>query len=112
MDNDRRKAMRICNEIMGYFVEHRAKKLQVEMDVSNSVIEINVSADLPDRPHDLDAFISAMDEPRQPEMDEYYDGLLGFNSKLQGYRLLGTMVDKVNISYENGCLSVHVERRQ
>lgn len=112
MDHDRRKAMRIVTEVMGYFVEHNAQKLQVELDVSKGIIVVMVSGCLPLKPYDLDTFISAMDEPRQPEMDEYYDGLLGFDSKLQGYHLLGAIIDKAEITYEDGCLSVRIERRQ
>ncbi len=112
MDKDRRKAMLICSEVMGYFVEHRAQRLQVDFDVSNGRIAVTVSGHMPDRPHDLAALRAALNEPRQPEMDEYYDGLLGYDSAQHGYHLLGAVVDEAEIRYEDGFLSIHVIRRQ
>lgn len=112
MDKDRRKALRICSEIMGYFLEHRAQRLQVDYDVSSGVISVTVSGHMPARPGNLDVLEAVLNEPRQPEMDEYYDGLLGYDSVQHGYHLLGAIVDQADIRYENGFLSIHVIRRQ
>ena len=112
MDSVRRKAMRLCTEVISYFVENQAKKMQVELETLSGTITITVSGYLPARPNDLEVFIAALDEPRQPEMDDYYDGLLGGNSLLQGYHLLGAMVDTSKVTYENGSLSVHLIRKQ
>jgi len=112
MENEKKKAKKMCAEIISYFIEHRIYHMSVDINFTEELLSITVSGHSPVMPTDLDQLNVVLNEGRQPEMDEYYDCLLGSDSNNQGYFLLGAMVDHADIIYEGDMLHITLERKR
>lgn len=85
-------------------------QVNIDFDFGDEGFFITVSGQTPNKPLDLEQLAAALQEARQPELDEYYNDLLGTDSKNQGYHLLGAMVDASDVRYDGSILSVRVGR--
>ena len=110
MEKERKKALKIAAEIIRYFIDHLIMQMSVDFDFGDDGFFVTVSGRTQEKPHDLDQLAAALQEARQPELDEYYNDLLGTDSKNQGYHLLGAMVDASDVRYDGTTLSVRVGR--
>ena len=110
MEKEKSKALKIAAEIIRYFVSHQIVQMSVDFDFRDDGFWIAVSGATREKPQDLDQLAAALQEGRQPELDEYYDDLLGTDSKNQGYHLLGAMVDTSDVQFDGITLTVRVGR--
>lgn len=110
MEKERIKALKIAAEIIRYFIDHVILQMNVDFDFGDEGFFVTVSGQAPAKPHDLEQLAADLQEARQPELDEYYNDLLGTDSKNQGYHLLGAMVDSSEVRYDGTTLSVRVRR--
>lgn len=110
MKKEKRKALKIAAEIIRYFVSQHIMQMSVDFDFRDDGFFIAVSGTTHKKPKDLDQLAAALQEGRQPELDEYYDDLLGTDSKNQGYHLLGAMVDSSDVQFDGTTLTVRVGR--
>ena len=112
MDGSKKRAMRICAELLGYFIAHGAQHMNIDFQADGEHMDIAIAAQVAAVPADLAGLRAALNEPRQPEMDAYYDSLLGNETGTNGYHLLGAVVDEAEVGCENGLLSIRVRRRK
>ena len=109
MDNKLR-SVKILEEVLGYFLHHGVEKLDISFfsDEKKLIITVRGSTDV--EPQDLPQLTKLLNEPRQPEYDEYYWSLLGATGKRQEFQLLGALVDEGDASFTDGLLSIHIRR--
>lgn len=111
MSNERMKATKILEELIGYFFNHNIDHLKMDLNYKEKEFIIQVEGQCSSRPSDLDHLIELLNEPRQDELEEYYWGLLGGNSQRQELDLLGSLVDCSEVTYEENILSITVYRK-
>ena len=111
MTSERMKAMKILEELIGYFFRYQINDLQMDLHYDTKSFKIMVEGTCNRRPADLDHLNELLNTPRQTELEEYYWGLLGGNNERQELNLLGSLVDCGDVSCENGKLSITVYRK-
>jgi len=110
MKSDRVKALQLCTELVDYFLQNHVVNVRMDMDFQEDHFTIEVSGKTPNVPTDLYELADALHEGRQPEMDEYYDSLIGNVYADQGFHMLGAMVDESEVRYRDGVLFIKVRR--
>ena len=111
MKRDSEKARHILAEIIGYFLDHDIHQMEVLFAPEDEGCRIEVSGRTPQVPEDFEDFRRAMSDGFQPEMEEYYDGLVNIGSGKEHHYLLGTMVDRAEVTYDDGILRVKIFKR-
>ena len=112
MTNERMKAIKILEELIGYFFNHQINDIQMDLHYGETEFKIMLEGTCPSRPADLDFFSDLLNTPRQPELEEYYWGLLGGNDSRQELNLLASLVDCGEVSFDHQKLSVIVYRKK
>ncbi len=111
MRNERMKATKILEELIGYFFNQNIDHLKMDLNYKDKEFIIHVEGLCTSVPTDLDHLAELLNEPRQAELEEYYWGLLGGNSQRQELDLLGALVDYADVSCEKNILSITVHRK-
>lgn len=101
------QALRLLSVLVGYFWRNRIRELNVSLKQRKEEYEIEVSGFAPAAPSDLDEFKRGLQEGCQPELADYYDQLLGPDSgDTDAYYLLGAVIERADITYEEQRLTV------
>ena len=105
------KNMRIMADLMTYCHQLGALDYHIDMKhaegVSHCTIRCAVPSIDPERLAELD---TELNRPRQKEIEQNFWGLSGENDIDAELTLVGMMVDKATITYENGQLTIHCIR--
>lgn len=110
MEKNKTLTLKIASEIMHYFMDHKIMQIQMSFDYSPAHFFIEVTGKSTTKPDDLDKITHALNDGRQPELEEYYFDLLGDDTSEPNYYLIGAMLDKAQVNYENQQLTIQVWR--
>lgn len=104
------KVMQLSAELADYLIENgiRAVDIHLELEPDHFTITVSGRSDTP--PDSLERFATALRERRQPEMDDYYDNLIGCCYRDEGYHMLGALVDASDVTWESGRLTIRVRQ--
>lgn len=110
MERETYKARKIIEELMSYFLKHGLKKITIELDMNDerTYISLNGKSDYP--VHDIDQLVELMNATRRPELEEYYENLLGNSYSDYDLDLIGAMVDRAHYKCEGDRLWMDVIR--
>lgn len=113
MRHEHRKVSRIADELITFFLEHHAKeiKLNVKDLQDREVITIKASPvdHLNEVIEDLEKVLSY---PRESEMEEYFWELAGECDYSSELALVGSMIDRANIDYEEDYICLELIRKK
>lgn len=112
MNSERMKAIKILEELIGYFFSHEINDIQMDLHYGDAEFKIMVEGTCKNRPADLDQLSELLNTPRQIELEEYYWGLLGGSRNRQELNLLGSLVDCGDVDLKHEKLSVTVYRKK
>lgn len=105
------KNLRIMNELVAFFYSSGCTDIHIDLSINNNISSFlligNVS-NLKDK--DFEALKQSLCVPRQHEIEEYYWNLMGENETGSQISLVGMMIDKCNISFENNVLTLEIYR--
>lgn len=107
---NRIRSVKILEEVIGYFLHHQIDHQDIDFFADDERMDITVSGEIPIPPKDLEHLHNLLNEPRKPEYEEYYWSLLGATGKRQEFQLLGSLVDSGSARWEDGILTVHIQR--
>ncbi len=110
MKSDRMKALQISSELVDYLLQNDMDRINMVMMLEEDHFTIEVSVPTEQPPEDIDELAEALKGPRQPEMEEYYDALIGCEYRDEGYHMLGALVDESEIRFQYGQLTIKVRR--
>lgn len=112
MNGERDKAQKIMQELVSYFLEQKVEDLQMNLTVNREGIWLEIEGQISQCPSDLTSLRGMLEVKRQPEMDDYYEHLMGIPREQEDYSLVGMLVDSAEISYqeENRLLNVRIYR--
>ncbi|MEN1759203.1 hypothetical protein AAIG11_01835 [Anoxynatronum sibiricum] len=111
MTSERMKTIKMLEELIGYFFRNNINDVQMDLHYGETECKIMLEGTCLSRPADLDQLNELLNTPRQPELEEYYWGLLGGNDTRQELNLLGSLVDCADVSYDLQKLSITVFRK-
>ena len=112
MSHEYNKAVKMLEEVIAYFVSHRMMELEMNISIKSDVSIITVSGLTKTQPDDLNQLSQSLNNPRQPEVEEYYWRLLGGNNKTEQLHLLGALVDEANIMFDDHRLTITLTRKK
>lgn len=111
---EKEKACRIMNELLVYFLSNDIVDFQANVQFHNNGFRVELQGNCSKAPADMNEFAKMLRIPRNPNMEDYYDELLGTSKSHAGsreYHLLGMMIDDAQISYEDFVFKVSIYRR-
>lgn len=104
------KARKMIDELTGYLLRNNIKSLSIYLDFDEERIRISLWGQLTEEIPDLDDVIRLMNSKRMPEMEEYYEHLLGTGTEGNDMNLLGAMVDEATYNLREDRLEIKVIR--
>lgn len=110
MSKERQKASKILEELIDYFFRQKANRLTMSLDYEKDQTRVHVEGMCENKPEDFQEFEELMNAPRRPELEGYYYELLGSSSSHGELKLLGSLIDRAQMSYEDQKLSITVYR--
>lgn len=110
MLEERRKAELISHELLRYFFTQRTKDIQMSIVFEESQFVVIVQGEMVNSPQDLEEFTWLLSVERDPDLDEYAEGLVGTHHEAEDFALLGIMTDKAEVDFTDGRLTVKLYR--
>lgn len=110
MTHERMKVIKIVNELLSYFFMHHIVDVQIDVQYGKQHVVITIVGQIDQKPDDVDELYHLLNAERQVEYEDYYWSLLGEHRNHFELNLLGSLVDKGEVSYENEHLTVKVYR--
>lgn len=111
MINEKDKANRIIKEFMTYFLSHNLTDISMHLKFTNEAMDLTFTVPCAEAPSDFNELLRALNVPRQYELEEYYNSLLGAHHSIQhDYSLLGKALDEVKGEYKAGYIQLYVKR--
>lgn len=111
MINEKDKANRIVKEFMTYFLSHNLTDITMHLKIDEQAMELNFTVPCQTQPSDFNKLLKSLNVPRQYELEEYYNSLLGAHHTNQhDYTFLGKALDEVVGEYKDGAISLWVKR--
>lgn len=112
MYREKNKATKILEELIDYFLRNELNEMNMRLHLGEDELMVHIDGPCPEKPPDYDELYDFLNEPRRPELEEYYFELLGGNVRHEELKLLGSMVDRAEMSYEKGQLTITVYRKK
>jgi hypothetical protein len=110
MATEKNKASKILSELVDYFLRNKIYQINMSLEYSAKGTIIHLDGPSSKKPEDYDELYEIFNEDRRPEFDEYYYSLLGGDIKRDELNLLGSMINKAEMSYQDNILSITVYR--
>ncbi|HZK10726.1 MAG TPA: hypothetical protein VFD08_06610 [Clostridia bacterium] len=104
------KARKIVDELTGYLLRNNINSLSIYLDFNEERVEISLWGQLTKEIPNLETLISLMNARRVPEMEDYYEQLLGTGIDDNDINILGAMVDKATYTLKEDRLEIKVVR--
>lgn len=104
------KARKIIDELTGYLLRNDIEKLSIYLELKEDRIDISLWGQLTHEIPDLEDVFKLMNAKRVPEIEEYYEHLLGSGIEDNDMNLLGAMVDEASYTLREERLEVRVTR--
>ena len=93
---------RIISEFLTYLYSHEITEIRIGLEIQGTCYS---------PPSDLHELAEMLNEPRNPTMDLYYQELGNVFLDQSDFRLLGSLIDDVELMYELPILNIKVFRR-
>lgn len=105
------KNLRIMNELVAFFYNLGCTDIHIDLSVNNNISSFIIMGNIcAIKDKDFESLKQALCIPRQHEIEEYYWNLIGENETGSQISLVGMMIDKCNISFENNILTLEIYR--
>lgn len=102
--------MQLTAELVDYLLEKGVHTVDINLDMAADHFTITVKGQAESLPEDLEQLAAALREGRQPEMDEYYDHLIGCEYRDQGYHMIGALVDESEVRFSKGVVTIRIRQ--
>ncbi|MTI49734.1 MAG: hypothetical protein FH761_18030 [Firmicutes bacterium] len=111
MKHEVKKISKIIDELVTFCLLHGTNSMNISIENSEEYFKISISGDSIDckdkRVKKLKQLLSG---PRQTEIEEYYWELAGENDRDTELCLVGAMIDKAEVNYDEKDLSITLYR--
>lgn len=110
MTTEKDKANRILKEIVSYFMINQIYDFDIHFHLEKAKFELEIKARVDKEPESFAYLLEELQTPRQYELDEYCNSLLGAHGHSHDYTFLGKAIDEAVGSYEDGILTLYIMR--
>ncbi len=111
MISEKDKVNRIIKEFLTYFMGHQLTDISLHLKVDDNEMALAFTVPCEAEPADFKMLLKELNVPREYELEEYYNGLLGAHHGSQhNYTLLGKALDEAKGTYVQGKLYLWVKR--
>jgi hypothetical protein len=110
MTRERMKIIKIVNELLSYFFMHHIIDVQIDIQYGEEHVTITIVGQISKKPDDVEELFEVLNAERQVEYEDYYWSLLGEHRNYSELNLLGSLVDKGEVTFEDDHLTVKVYR--
>ena len=110
MNIEKNKAARIMKEIVSYFLDEHLNDFTMHFDVNDERFELHITAPCLQEPRSFQRLLTDLQTPRQIEIDEYFNALLGGHCHSHDYSFLGKAIDEAEGEYSDGYLKLVIRR--
>ncbi|UUX34674.1 hypothetical protein [Fundicoccus culcitae] len=104
MPQEKKKIKLIVSELLDYFLNQNIDNLNITIQKQPTQINITLSAPVQQLPADMDEILNKLNTPRQPEMEDYYEDLLGLREHRFDVEVLATMVDAAEVTLDDNSI--------
>ncbi|MFW3363097.1 hypothetical protein [Aerococcus urinaeequi] len=107
------KVNRIVSEFMNLFDDYEINKYQMEMSIATdkqSTSVIKFDGKKPNLPHSFVDQLNELNAKRQPEIEYYYEDLLGIRNDTFNTEILAAVIDYVTFDVTDTGFQIYIER--
>lgn len=108
MQQEKIKATRITKELLSYFLEHNLNQFTLDFHITDTSFSLTINAPCPTEPSNFNQFIDNLSIPRDEDIDEYFNALLGNNSHQHDYTFLGKTLDEAHGHFNQDTQTLHL----
>ena len=105
-----RKIKMIMNELLDYFYNNGMTEANIHFVILAHHSEITIKGQLDTEPSDIDHVIEKLRATQQPELEEYYEDLLGLRDDEFHVDILSALIDQVEYSFKDNILMLKAIR--
>lgn len=107
----REKLIKIMNELVNFCLQINMKDLEIDFSVNGDIGKVIVEGYVTNPPLEkLENLYDILNTPRQEELEEFYWGLIGDSYGGQQLEMIGVMVDRGIVNYEDNILTITIYR--
>ncbi len=110
MVTEKIKANRIVKEIMSYFLANHIYDFDMHFHIDEQELRIEYLARLEAEPESFQGFLKDLSVPRQLELEECFNSLLGAHGHVHDYSFLGKSIFDVEGEFKDGQLRLFIKR--
>ncbi len=108
-----KKSIKLVNELMNFYFSVGIKSVQVKVEHDKRKTEICITGEIEDISlKQLEDLEMSLNTAREKQVEEYYWELAGENNQSQELSLVGMMIDKAEVNYENNELMIKIAREE
>ncbi|MDH6365241.1 hypothetical protein M2139_002243 [Enterococcus sp. PF1-24] len=110
---EKQQAKKIVDELLNYFLYHEISEIKIALDFAPEGLYIEIQGKTPQQPDDLQDFVVGLNAPRDINMEEYCEHLIGSDHHdIEDYHLLGVLIDDSEILYDAPIFDVKIFRKK
>ena len=107
------KNLRIVNELIAYFNKLGSSDVHIDLSSDNENSYFNIYGEVTDITNEeISYLINTLNTPRQHEVEQYYWNLSGESEYDSEMTLVGMMINKAKVSYEEKMLKISLVREE
>lgn len=106
-----RKIKLIMNELLDYFYNSGMTQANIHFGLFDHQSEITITGQIDSEPSDLDFVIEKLRATQQPEVEEYYEDLLGLRDDEFHVDILSALIDVVEYDFEDNIMMLKAIRK-
>lgn len=111
MKSESRKISRIIDELSTHYLDKNPSKLNINIDNLDDLFKISFEVyDVRYSDDEIKLMLEILNEPRLPAVETYYWSLTSESTEDSELSLIGMMIDKAEMFFENSCLYVYLYR--
>lgn len=111
MPREIKKIKNIVSELLDYFLNENINDINVRVQLFEQETQITLTAQTTQLPENIDTIIHKINTTRHPEVEDYYDDLLGIRDNQLDLEVLATVVDSAKVQFENNIMTFTVIRK-
>ncbi len=113
MNIEVKKITKILSEMVTFAMLGEAEKVDVSIENNKDMYKVSINASNVNRTNEsIENLRELLNAPRQRAAEEYYWELAGDNDTTTELALVGMMVDKAIVNYEDKNLLIELHRRK
>lgn len=105
-----RKIKLIMNEMLDYCHNHGMKEADIHFIQYDQHSEITISGRVEEEPEDIGLVLDKLRAVQQPEIEDYYEDLLGLRDDEFHIDILSTLIDQIDYTYDQQVMTFKVVR--